>query len=61
MSTPIEFFRSVAAEHRRCFWLDGGGGARVVRATLADRLARRGRRVVDLLRGLAAGHSSRGG
>ncbi|PUA81363.1 anthranilate synthase component I family protein [Nocardioides currus] len=22
---PIEFFRTVAAEHRRCFWLDGGG------------------------------------
>ena len=22
---PVEFFRSVAAQHRRCFWLDGGG------------------------------------
>ncbi|NPC41487.1 anthranilate synthase component I family protein [Nocardioides sp. zg-1230] len=22
---PVEFFRSVAAEHPRCFWLDGGG------------------------------------
>ncbi|HXH79094.1 anthranilate synthase component I family protein [Nocardioides sp.] len=25
MSDPVEFFRAVAAEHRRCFWLDGGG------------------------------------
>ena len=25
MSDPIAFFRGVAAEHRRCFWLDGGG------------------------------------
>ncbi len=25
MTDPIAFFRSVAAEHRRCFWLDGGG------------------------------------
>lgn len=22
---PVAFFRSVAAEHQRCFWLDGGG------------------------------------
>ena len=25
MTDPAEFFRSVAAEHPRCFWLDGGG------------------------------------
>jgi para-aminobenzoate synthetase len=25
VSDPIAFFRGVAAEHRRCFWLDGGG------------------------------------
>ena len=25
MSDPISFFRGVAAEHPRCFWLDGGG------------------------------------
>jgi para-aminobenzoate synthetase len=25
MSDPVEFFRGVAAAHRRCFWLDGGG------------------------------------
>ncbi|MCY7400305.1 MAG: anthranilate synthase component I family protein [Nocardioides sp.] len=25
MSDPVSFFRDVAAEHRRCFWLDGGG------------------------------------
>ena len=25
MIDPIAFFRSVAAEHPRCFWLDGGG------------------------------------
>lgn len=25
MTDPIAFFREVAAEHRRCFWLDGGG------------------------------------
>jgi len=25
MSDPVAFFRSVAAEHPRCFWLDGGG------------------------------------
>ncbi|CAA9375630.1 MAG: Anthranilate synthase, aminase component @ Para-aminobenzoate synthase, aminase component [uncultured Nocardioides sp.] len=25
MSDPVAFFRAVAAEHRRCFWLDGGG------------------------------------
>ncbi len=25
MSEPSDFFRTVAAEHRRCFWLDGGG------------------------------------
>jgi para-aminobenzoate synthetase len=25
MSDPVTFFRDVAAEHRRCFWLDGGG------------------------------------
>jgi para-aminobenzoate synthetase len=25
VTDPIAFFRSVAAEHRRCFWLDGGG------------------------------------
>ncbi len=25
MIDPIDFFRSVAAEHPRCFWLDGGG------------------------------------
>ncbi len=25
MTDPVEFFRSVAAEHPRCFWLDGGG------------------------------------
>ena len=25
MSEVLDFFRSVAAEHRRCFWLDGGG------------------------------------
>ena len=24
-SDPLEFFRSVAAKHQRCFWLDGGG------------------------------------
>ncbi|WP_416954708.1 anthranilate synthase component I family protein [Nocardioides sp. T5] len=24
-SDPVEFFRSVAAQHHRCFWLDGGG------------------------------------
>ncbi|GAA5106399.1 hypothetical protein GCM10023339_03310 [Alloalcanivorax gelatiniphagus] len=25
MTDPVDFFRSVAAEHARCFWLDGGG------------------------------------
>ena len=25
MSAPVSFFRDVAAAHRRCFWLDGGG------------------------------------
>jgi len=25
MSDPVTFFRDVAARHRRCFWLDGGG------------------------------------
>ncbi|KQW47814.1 anthranilate synthase [Nocardioides sp. Root1257] len=25
MSSPVEAFRSVAAAHERCFWLDGGG------------------------------------
>ena len=25
MTDPVSFFRSVAARHRRCFWLDGGG------------------------------------
>ena len=25
MSDPVSFFREVAAHHRRCFWLDGGG------------------------------------
>ena len=25
MSDPVEFFAAVAAEHPRCFWLDGGG------------------------------------
>ncbi|SEB85329.1 para-aminobenzoate synthetase [Nocardioides exalbidus] len=25
MTDPVDFFRQVAAEHRRCFWLDGGG------------------------------------
>ena len=25
MTDPVSFFSSVAAEHRRCFWLDGGG------------------------------------
>ncbi len=25
MSDPIAYFREVAAAHRRCFWLDGGG------------------------------------
>ena len=25
MSTPATFFGAVAAEHPRCFWLDGGG------------------------------------
>ena len=25
MSDPVSFFRDVAAAHRRCFWLDGGG------------------------------------
>ncbi len=25
MNDPVSFFRSVAARHRRCFWLDGGG------------------------------------
>lgn len=25
MSDPASFFRDVAATHRRCFWLDGGG------------------------------------
>ena len=25
MNDPVAFFRSVAAEHPRCFWLDGGG------------------------------------
>ncbi len=25
MSDPVFFFRDVAAAHRRCFWLDGGG------------------------------------
>ena len=25
MSNPVAFFRDVAAAHRRCFWLDGGG------------------------------------
>ena len=24
-SDPVEFFAGVAARHRRCFWLDGGG------------------------------------
>ncbi len=24
-SDPVSFFRDVAAAHRRCFWLDGGG------------------------------------
>ena len=26
MSDPAEYFLEVAAEHPRCFWLDGGGG-----------------------------------
>ncbi|MEP9363166.1 anthranilate synthase component I family protein [Nocardioides sp. CN2-186] len=25
MDDPVDFFRAVAAEHPRCFWLDGGG------------------------------------
>ena len=25
MDDPVAFFRAVAAENRRCFWLDGGG------------------------------------
>ena len=25
MDDPVAFFRSVAAAHSRCFWLDGGG------------------------------------
>jgi len=25
VSDPVDFFASVAAEHPRCFWLDGGG------------------------------------
>ena len=25
MSDPVPFFTDVAAQHRRCFWLDGGG------------------------------------
>jgi para-aminobenzoate synthetase len=25
VSDPVSFFRDVAAAHRRCFWLDGGG------------------------------------
>ena len=25
MNDPVRFFRDVAARHRRCFWLDGGG------------------------------------
>ena len=25
MTDPVSFFRSVAADHPRCFWLDGGG------------------------------------
>jgi para-aminobenzoate synthetase len=25
VSDPVTFFRDVAARHRRCFWLDGGG------------------------------------
>ncbi|MBZ5738018.1 anthranilate synthase component I family protein [Nocardioides mangrovi] len=25
MTDPVPFFRSVAADHPRCFWLDGGG------------------------------------
>ena len=25
MTDPVSFFRSVAARHPRCFWLDGGG------------------------------------
>ena len=25
MSDPVAFFRTVAVEHPRCFWLDGGG------------------------------------
>ena len=25
MTDPVSFFREVAARHRRCFWLDGGG------------------------------------
>ena len=25
MKDPVGFFRSVAARHPRCFWLDGGG------------------------------------
>ena len=25
MTDPVSYFSSVAAEHRRCFWLDGGG------------------------------------
>ena len=25
MTDPVAFFRDVAASHRRCFWLDGGG------------------------------------
>ena len=41
MSDPTAFFRSVAAEHRRCFWLDGGGarewsGRRSIIGWLAD-------------------------
>ncbi|KQV77452.1 anthranilate synthase [Nocardioides sp. Root122] len=41
MSDPASFFISVAAEHRRCFWLDGGGarewsGRRSIIGWLAD-------------------------
>ena len=25
MTDPVDHFRAVAAEHPRCFWLDGGG------------------------------------
>ncbi len=52
-------FREVAARHPRCFWLDGGGGARVVGPALDRRLAGGGRRVAELVGDLRRGHPAR--